>query len=55
MFENAIPPLPPEYDPQALEQILQAIKIDLHRLRLFLEPAIHNNQNTPDSILDDLE
>jgi len=54
-FEPSIPPIAPEYDAQSLEAEIQTIKHDLYLLRLFLEPAIHNTQNTPQTVLDDLQ
>jgi len=50
-----IPPVPQNYDPAWLEEQLRQIKQDLWKVRIFLEPAVKNNENCPEQEFSPLE
>ncbi len=54
-FTSEQPPVPMQYDAQYLEGQLRELRAMIYLIRQFLEPAIYNNKNMPDQIIDPLE
>jgi len=50
-----VPPVPEKYDSVWLEEQLRQMKQDIWKLRIFLEPAVKNNDNCPEQEFSPLE